>query len=280
MERIKNFRDFVNEAQFSLKLPNIDGDKFAHILSMNRNVKEEPKGSNRGQMVSAYLASTGLGGGFPWCMAFVYYVFNELSKQLGQPNPLPKTAGCMNHWNAAPADVKITIAQARQDPNLVRPGQIFIMSRPGKGLGHTGIVLSVDPQKRTFTSIEGNTNDQQSGEGDRVGVNVRKLDSSTLKGFMDYFRSTRTKDFENDLISGAKASGGALGPIPTVPVSSSAEIPPSTVVGQQFDKPAGAPAGAGKTITQSIFSGLSGVLRNKELDLSPAEISSVLGKLK
>ena len=278
MERIKNFRDFVNEAQFSLKLPNIDGDKFAHILSINRNAKEEPKGSNRGPLVSAYLASTGLGGGYPWCMAFVYYVFNELSKQLGQPNPLPKTAGCMNHWNSAPADVKITIAQAKQDPNLVRPGQIFIMSRPGKGLGHTGIVLSVDPQKRTFTSIEGNTNDQQSGEGDRVGVNVRKLDSSTLKGFMDYFRSTRTKDFENDLINGAKASGGSLGPIPTVPVSSSAEIPSSTVVGQQFDTPG--VAGKGKNITQSIFSGLSGILRNKELDLSPSEISSVLGKLK
>ena len=276
MKRIKNFSDFVNEGQFSLKSPDSDGDKFANILSMNRNVKEEPKGSNRGRMVSAYLSSTGLGGGYPWCMAFVYYVFNELSKQLGQTNPLPKTAGCMSHWDKAPADVKITIAQAKQDPNLVRPGQIFIMSRPGKGLGHTGIVLGVDPQKRTFTTIEGNTNDQQSGEGDRVGVNVRKLDSSTLKGFMDYFRSTRTKDFENDLISGAKASGGALGPIPTVPVSASAEIPPSTVVGQQFD----APAGSGKTITQSIFSGLSGVLRNKELDLSQSEISSVLGKLK
>ena len=276
MGRIKHFRDFVNEGQFSLKLPNIDGDKFAHILSMNRNVKEEPKGSNRGQMVSAYLASTGLGGGYPWCMAFVYYVFNELSKQLGQTNPLPKTAGCMSHWDKAPADVKITIAQAKQDPNLVRPGQIFIMSRPGKGLGHTGIVLSVDPQKRTFTSIEGNTNDQQSGEGDRVGVNVRKLDSATLKGFLDYFRTTRTKEFENDLIKGAKASSGSLGPIPIIPVSASTEIPSSAVVGQKFDSP----TSTGKTITQSIFSGLSRILRNKDLDLSPDEIKSVLLQLK
>ncbi len=273
-KRIKNFCDFVNEGQFSLKSPDTDGDKFAKILSFNRNVKEEPKGSNRGQMVSAYLASTGLGGGYPWCMAFVYYIFNELSKQLGQTNPLPKTAGVMNHWNTAPKDVKITIQQAKADPNLVRPGQIFIMSRPGKGLGHTGIVIGVDPQKRTFTTIEGNTNDQQSGEGDRVGVNVRKLDSNTLIGFLDYFRGTRTKEFEMDLIRGAKAVSGSLGPIPTTPLPGSTEMPSSSVVGSDFDN-----AVRGKTLTQSLFSGLSKILGSKELSLSPSEMQSVLSKL-
>lgn len=274
-KRIKNFCDFVNEGQFSLRSPSSDGDKFAKILSINRNVKEEPKGSNRGQMVSAYLASTGLGGGYPWCMAFVYYVFNELSKQLGQANPLPKTAGVMNHWGTAPKDVKITIEQAKADPNLVRPGQIFIMSRPGKGLGHTGIVLGVDPQKRTFTTIEGNTNDQQSGEGDRVGVNVRRLDSKTLIGFLDYFRSSRTKEFEMDLLKGAKAASGSLGPIPTTPLPGSTEMPSSTVVGAEFDN-----AVRGKTLTQSLFSGLSKILGKKELALSPSEMQSVLSKLK
>ncbi len=273
-KRIKNFCDFVNEGQFSLKSPDTDGDKFAKILSFNRNVKEEPKGSNRGQMVSAYLASTGLGGGYPWCMAFVYYIFNELSKQLGQTNPLPKTAGVMNHWNTAPKDVKITIQQAKADPNLVRPGQIFIMSRPGKGLGHTGIVIGVDPQKRTFTTIEGNTNDQQSGEGDRVGVNVRRLDSNTLIGFLDYFRGTRTKEFEMDLIRGAKAVSGSLGPIPTTPLPGSTEMPSSSVVGSDFDN-----AVRGKTLTQSLFSGLSKILGSKELSLSPSEMQSVLSKL-
>lgn len=274
-KRIKNFGDFINEAQFSLRSPDADGDKFAKILSLNRNVKEDPKGSNRGQMVSAYLASTGLGSGYPWCMAFVYYVFNELSKQLGQANPLPKTAGVMNHWSTAPKDVKITIEQARKDPNLVRPGQIFIMSRPGKGLGHTGIVIGVDPQKRTFTTIEGNTNDQQSGEGDRVGVNVRKLDSNTLIGFLDYFRGARTKEFEMDLIKGAKGVSGALGPIPSTPLPDSTSLPSSSVIGSQFDK-----AARGKTITQSIFGGLSKIMGNKELELSPSEIQAVLTKLK
>jgi hypothetical protein len=149
------------------------------------------------------------------------------------------------------------------------------MSRPGKGLGHTGIVLGVDPQKRTFTTIEGNTNDQQSGEGDRVGVNVRKIDSKTLIGFIDYFRSSRTKEFENDLIKGAKATSGALGPIPTTPVPDSTSLPSSSVVGSEFDS-----AVKGKTITQSIFGGLSKIISNKELDLSPSEIQNVLSQLK
>lgn len=274
-KRIKNFGDFINEGQFTLKSPDADGDKFAKILALNRNVKEDPKGSNRGQMVSAYLASTGLGSGYPWCMAFVYYVFNELSKQLGQTNPLPKTAGVMNHWSKATKDEKITIEQARQDPNLIRPGQIFIMSRPGKGLGHTGIVIGVDPQKGTFTTIEGNTNDQQSGEGDRVGVNVRRINSKTLIGFIDYFRKSRTKEFEMDLIKGAKGVSGALGPIPSTPLPDSTAMPSSSVVGSDFDS-----AAKGKTITQSIFGGLSKVMGKKELALSPSEIQAVLSKLK
>ena len=274
-KRIKNFGDFINEGQFTLKSPDADGDKFAKILALNRNVKEDPKGSNRGQMVSAYLASTGLGSGYPWCMAFVYYVFNELSKQLGQANPLPKTAGVMNHWSKATKDEKITIEQARQDPNLIRPGQIFIMSRPGKGLGHTGIVIGVDPQKGTFTTIEGNTNDQQSGEGDRVGVNVRRINSKTLIGFIDYFRKSRTKEFEMDLIKGAKGVSGALGPIPSTPLPDSTAMPSSSVVGSDFDS-----AAKGKTITQSIFGGLSKVMGKKELALSPSEIQAVLSKLK
>ena len=269
MERIKNFRDFVNEAQFSLKSPDGDGDKFANILSINRNVKEEPKGSNRGRMVSAYLASTGLGGGYPWCMAFVYYIFNELSKQLGQTNPLPKTAGCMSHWDKAPADVKITIAQAKQDPNLVRPGQIFIMSRPGKGLGHTGIVLGVDPQKRTFTTMEGNTNDQQSGEGDRVGVNRRKLDKLPLLGFIDYFKGTRTPEFEKDIISAIDKSKIPLSPLDNIPsdaVVSGYEEGPNEIK----TKPAG--------FVANLLAGLSQTVSGKLA--SADEIEAQLGKLR
>ena len=102
-----------------------------------------------------------------------------------------------------------------------------------------------------------------------------ELDSSTLYGFIDYFRSSRTKEFENDLIKGAKAVSGSLGPIPSTPLPDSTSMPSSSVVGSQFDA-----AARGKTITQSIFGGLSKILSNKELDLSPSEIQGVLTQLK
>jgi hypothetical protein len=229
MKRILNFKSFINEAQIEIKDPSTDGEKFANILIQNKDAKEQPKGSNKGPEVSKFLASTGLGPGFPWCMAFVYYIFDELCKKLGSSNPLPKTAGVMNHWAKAPSENKIDIQDAKNKISLVRPGQIFIMGRPGKGLGHTGIVVSVDEKARTFTTLEGNTNDQQSGEGDRVGKNVRKIDSPVLKGFIDYFNKNRTPEFEEDL---SKALTGEISKLS--PLSGDDELPDNSTVGKGF----------------------------------------------
>jgi hypothetical protein len=229
MGRILNFKSFISEAQINLNNPSSDGEKFAGILKQNQDAKEQPKGSNKGPEVSQFLASTGLGPGYPWCMAFVYYIFDELCKNLGTTNPLPKTAGVMNHWTKAPSENKIDIKDARNNIGLVRPGQIFIMSRPGKGLGHTGIVIGVDQNAKTFTAIEGNTNDQKSGEGDRVGKNVRKIDSPTLIGFIDYFNKNRTPEFESNL---SKILTGEVSNLP--PLSGSSELPDNSVVGQGF----------------------------------------------
>jgi peptidoglycan hydrolase-like protein with peptidoglycan-binding domain len=58
-------------------------------------VMEVPPGSNKGPEVNAYLASTGLDPGYFWCAAFVYWCFNEASKNIGFTNPLYKTAVCL-----------------------------------------------------------------------------------------------------------------------------------------------------------------------------------------
>ena len=179
------------------------GLPYANTLAQNVNVKEKPSGSNRSPEIDRYLKLTGLnnvnkyerdGAGYPWCMAFVYAMFDDFVNKLGLANPLPKTAGVLNHWNKADSNLKINIAEARANPSIVKPGQIFIQSR--KGGGHTGIVTSVDTDKGTFKTIEGNTNDQLSGEGDRVGRNTRKLSQSSLLGFIDYFKGNRNRNFE------------------------------------------------------------------------------------
>jgi hypothetical protein len=227
MKRIYSFKEFITEAEMSISNPEEAGDKFAKILGDHKDTKESPKGSNKGPKVTAYLQSTGLPGGNPWCMAFVYYIFQELSKALGTTNPLVKTAGVKSHWNKADKNLKIDIAKAKADPSLIKPGQIFIMSRAGAGLGHTGIVLSVDPASKTITTIEGNTNDQKSGEGDRVGINKRPLNGTPFLGFIDYFKSKRTPEFEKNIIKALNPS--ELGKISTLPASKSSDFPEAGV---------------------------------------------------
>jgi hypothetical protein len=217
MKRIKLFESFIAETAIDLPDPSTAGEVFAGVLAGNKNSKEEPKGSNTGSMVNQYLSSVGLKPGLPWCAAFVYYIFDQVTRRLHVKNQLPKTGGVMNMWKSSDPSLRISIADAKANPALIKPGQIFIMSRPGKGLGHTGIVIGVDLNKREFISIEGNTNDQQSGEGDRVGVNRRKLDKLPLLGFIDYFKSERTPEFEKDIMSAIDKTKIPLSPLDEIP---------------------------------------------------------------
>ena len=206
MKRSKSFTSYIQERALSIDNPSKAGQEFADILAKNYPVKEVPKGKNHGKEVDRYVNTAGLNNqkkgrrlpntGYPWCMAFVYTMHNDLCKSLGIANTLPRTAGVLKHWDRSDSSVKISISDARNNPSLVKPGQVFIMTRRGNGLGHTGIVTSVDIENKTFRTIEGNTNDAKSGEGHRVGMHNRKLSQSSLVGFTDYFKGSRTKEFE------------------------------------------------------------------------------------
>ena len=132
-------------------------------------VQEVPKGSNKGVDVEKYLKSVGLGGGYSWCMAFVYWNVLQASKKLTIPTPLLKTGGCLAQYNN-PKNTKKIAPLA---------GDIFIQDY-GKGTGHTGIVEYVVGD--TIHTIEGNTNDEGSREGFEVCRRVRKINS--CKGFI------------------------------------------------------------------------------------------------
>jgi hypothetical protein len=155
---------------------------------------EVPPLSNRGPQVDEYLRAVGIdpehssSDGRNWCMAFVYWSFRTASRTLGGPCPLPRSAGCLDHWNRAarvPGARRIARAAAYADASLVKPGLVFILDL-GAGHGHTGIVERAMEGGRLVT-IEGNTND----DGSRTGVGVfrlqrRKLSDRSLKGFVDY----------------------------------------------------------------------------------------------
>lgn len=204
---MKSFKQLLNEAAITGKSPDEMALPYSNQLAQHVNVKEVPPGSNRSPEIDRYLkTSAGLdneaqykrkGRGYAWCMAFVYTMFDDFCKKLGLPNPLPKTAGVLKHWRKADPALKISVASARSNPSLVKPGQIFfLVTDKAKGLGHTGIVTAVNAKAGTYDTIEGNTNDKLSREGDRVGRNTRKLSSSALLGFVDYFKGNRNRKFE------------------------------------------------------------------------------------
>jgi len=130
---------------------------------------EKPLGSNWGHPVQDYLASVGINFPASWCMGFVYWCFNQVTKT----NPLVKTGGVLNAWNTADKKYRVT-----GEP---QPGDIFIMDF-GKGLGHTGFVEKVDP---TFIyTIDGNTNDSGSREG--ISVCRKQRPKAKIKGYLRY----------------------------------------------------------------------------------------------
>lgn len=145
------------------------------------NVRETKGKPNSGPQVDQYLKSVGLGSGYSWCMAFVYWCYNEAAKSLNVKQPLIKTGGVLHQWNAQQSRFKILPQTASTSPSLIKPGSIFIMDF-GKGMGHTGLVESFDG--KLIHTIEGNSND----EGSREGLEVcrkpggRKL--SSIKGFL------------------------------------------------------------------------------------------------
>jgi hypothetical protein len=144
-------------------------------------VREDPIGSNEGERIDEYLRSVDMAPGYPWCAAFVYWCFMTASMNLYIRNPLPRTAGCMQLWKKS-VDVRITLKEALQNPSLIVPGLIFIISR-GDGKGHTGIITGV--QNGFIQTIEGNTNNTHSAEGLMVCALSRKI-STISAGFIRY----------------------------------------------------------------------------------------------
>ena len=143
------------------------------IAQSKVGVTEVPKGSNSGPDVNEFLKAVGLGPGYAWCMAFVYWSVMKACQELVVPMPLARTGGVMDQWN---------LTHARKVPNRasnIKPGDIFIMEF-AHGTGHTGFVENVGDG--VIHTIEGNTNEDGSREGYEVARRVRTI--SSIHGFI------------------------------------------------------------------------------------------------
>lgn len=147
-----------------------------NVARTQLGVMEVPVGSNNGPKVRQYLAAVGLGPGYAWCMAFVYWCFDKTPG-----NPLVKTGGVMAQFNQIKGKriYKIDAINTPLEASAILPGDIFIMSFP-HGQGHTGIIEKTSGDS-VFT-IEGNTNGSGGREG--IGVFSRRRKISEIRGLI------------------------------------------------------------------------------------------------
>jgi hypothetical protein len=133
----------------------------------------ETTGHNDGPAVESYLQTVGLGKGYSWCMAFVYWCSKSAAALIHQQNPLKQTGGVLDEWDSG-RGIHITTPE---------PGCIMIMDH-GSGQGHTGIVTGVFLDKGYIHTIEGNTNEAGSREGVGVFRKTRMLKGDKIIGYI------------------------------------------------------------------------------------------------
>lgn len=205
---LKSFSQYLKEKENPDEVIN----KFSNAVAANSKVKEIPAGSNNSPEIKQMLSNVGIDSPAAWCAAFVSWIFDIT---FDKNPPFKKSASVLSLWRNAPESMKIDISAARNKPELIMPGMIFIKSRGGakSGKGHTGIVLGYEDGQ--IKTIEGNTNDELSGEGHRVGLNIekgRKLSDSELLGFIDPFLDYRSDvGFTQKLTQSINSALGTVG---------------------------------------------------------------------
>ena len=125
---------------------------------------EFPANSNKVKYNTAYYGRSVSGSAYPWCMAFVWWVFREAGFNL------KKTASCST----------LTTAYKNAGQWVTegyKPGDIVMFDFSGKRTKteHTGIVESVSADGRTLTTIEGNTSTSDNCNGGEVMRRTRNV---------------------------------------------------------------------------------------------------------
>ena len=130
---------------------------------------EIPANSNNVKYNTWYYGKTVSGSAYPWCMAFVQWVFNQAGMKL--PYLTASCSGLLSWY------------QKNQPASVVKtpqPGDIIIYN-----FSHTGIVESVG--SGTVTAIEGNTSPGTTGSQSNGGMVCRRTRSTSL--VIAYIRS-------------------------------------------------------------------------------------------
>lgn len=128
-------------------------DKLQFTYSGQVGIKEAT-GNNDGPEIEAYLKTTGLPKGYPWCAAFISWVF----EQEGMSEP-------RTPWTPSLFPESVVIWPNKEQ--IPQTSDVFGIYYPHlRRVAHAGFIESWGAH---FTvTVEGNTNDSGSSEGDGV----------------------------------------------------------------------------------------------------------------
>jgi peptidoglycan hydrolase-like protein with peptidoglycan-binding domain len=130
---------------------------------------------NSGAFVRTYMKGHE-GKDWPWCAGFATFCLEKAASALGVSLPIKTSFSCDElAWSAKAAGILLREPGAA-DRSRISPGSLFVVRKSPNDWSHTGIVVEAGAE--AFRTIEGNTNDAGSANGDGVYQRVRKFGAS------------------------------------------------------------------------------------------------------
>jgi hypothetical protein len=151
------------------------GERLSRLIEVARGtIGWKEVGRNSGPLVDKILASVGLEGSrAPWCAAWVVYIGDEAFGK--KDNPYPRSA-----WS--PDFVKSPKWDRGRGKKPDRADAFGIYFQSLKRVAHTGIIEKVEG--KWAVTIEGNTNDNGSRDGDGVYRKRRPLGTILARSWL------------------------------------------------------------------------------------------------
>lgn len=139
--------------------------------------------NNSGPWVRSYMDGNE-GEEWYWCAGFVQTILDQASSFFNKnfKTLMPLTYSCDTiAVTGQQKGLLIKNATIRNNPSLVKPGDIFLVQKSTNDWTHTGLITAV--HEDVFETIEGNTNNDGSSNGNGVYARTRNFRQSKLDVF-------------------------------------------------------------------------------------------------